>query len=466
MGVVRVSPGHDVSWPFGGLVLLLFLVAGCAAPEGPPNIIVIFADDLGYGDVGAYGHPTIRTPHLDQMALEGVRFTQFYAGASVCTPSRAALLTGRLPVRSGMASDGSRVLFPDSRYGLPASELTLAEVLREEGYATAALGKWHLGHRAAYLPTRHGFDIFFGIPYSNDMSPATNPRWDRAQGFPPLPLMRNEEIAEEEPDQRYLTPRLTAEATAFMEAHQDQPFFLYLAHPFPHVPLFASPDYAGTSAAGLYGDVIEELDGSVGEILAAVRRLGLERRTLVVFTSDNGPWLTRGVEGGSAGPLRDGKGTTWEGGLRVPAIAWWPGTIAPGVTTALASTLDLLPTAAQLAGATLPDTLVLDGLDLMPLLTGTQDAVRDTVFYYRGAQLWAVRQGPWKAHFTTQSAYVGDTPVTHDPPLLFHLEHDPAERLNVAAQHPEVAMRLQQLAAEHRAATPPTPSWLDAVDSP
>ncbi|MEM9663520.1 MAG: sulfatase [Bacteroidota bacterium] len=441
-------------------------MAGCAAPEEPPNIIVIFADDLGYGDVGAYGHPTIRTPHLDQMALEGVRFTQFYAGASVCTPSRAALLTGRLPVRSGMASDGSRVLFPDSRYGLPASELTLAEVLREEGYATAALGKWHLGHRAAYLPTRHGFDVFFGIPYSNDMSPATNPRWDRAQGFPPLPLMRNEEIAEEEPDQHYLTPRLTAEATAFMEAHQDQPFFLYLAHPFPHVPLFASPDYAGTSAAGLYGDVIEELDGSVGEILAAVRRLGLERRTLVVFTSDNGPWLTRGVEGGSAGPLRDGKGTTWEGGLRVPAIAWWPGTIAPGVTTALASTLDLLPTAAQLAGATLPDTLVLDGVDLMPLLTGTQDAVRDTVFYYRGAQLWAVRQGPWKVHFTTQSAYVGDIPVTHDPPLLFHLEHDPAERLNVAPQHPEVAMRLQQLAAEHRAATPPTPSWLDAVDSP
>ena len=276
-----------------------------------PNFIIIFADDLGYGDLGCYGHPTIHTPNLDRMAGQGMRFTQFYSAASVCTPSRAALLTGRLPIRSGMCSDSRRVLFPDSAEGLPQEEVTLAEALKAQGYATACIGKWHLGHHPEYLPTRHGFDTYFGIPYSNDMRPC--------------PLMRNEEVLEEPAEQATLTARYTEEAIGFIKAHRDEPFFLYFPHTFPHVPLFASDRFKGTSKRGLYGDVVEELDWSVGQVLKALEECDLGDRTLVVFTSDNGPWLTQSERGGSAGLLREGKGSTWEGGMREPAIAWWPG---------------------------------------------------------------------------------------------------------------------------------------------
>lgn len=440
------------------LLVAAMVMAGClprpdtAGPvyEGPPNIVIIFADDLGYGDLGSYGHPTIRTPHLDRMATEGMRFTQYYTGSPVCTPSRAALLTGRLPVRSGMGDDRIRVLFPPSDGGLPADEITIAEGLKERGYATAAIGKWHLGHRDEHLPTRHGFDEYFGIPYSNDMSPATN-AGARAQTYPPLPLMRDEAIIEEEPDQRYITRRFTEEAVTFIRAHRDEPFFLYVPHSMPHIPIFASDTFEGTSSRGLYGDVIEELDWSTGEILDVLREEDLAHKTLVVFTSDNGPWLTVHLAGGSAGLLHDGKGTTWEGGMRVPMIAWWPGQINPGgITQSLGTTMDLLPTAFGLAGVALPGDRVLDGVDLMPVLRDPSVSVRDAVYFYRGTRLFAVRKGPWKMHYITQSSYVGDSPLHHDPPALYHLDHDPSERFNMAADHPEVLAEIETMVSAHR----------------
>lgn len=407
-----------------------------------PNIVIIFTDDMGYGDAGVYGHPTIRTPNLDRMAEEGMKFTQFYTAASVCTPSRAGLLTGRLPVRSGMMSREFRVLFPFSAKGIPENEITIAEALKEQGYATAAVGKWHLGHETPYLPTDNGFDSYYGIPYSNDMD---NEAW------PPVPLMMDKQVIEAPADQTTLTKRYTEESLEFIQENRDQPFFLYLAHTFPHIPLFASGDFLGTSSRGLYGDVIEEIDWSTGAIMDGLIELGLEENTFVFFTSDNGPWLTEDQEGGSAGLLKDGKGTTWEGGMRVPALAWWPGTVQAGeVTQALGTTMDLFTTSLSLAGAEVPEDRIIDGVDLTPVLTGTADSVLDVIFYYRSEDLYAVRKGPWKAHFITQSAYVGDELVSHDPPELYHLEIDPSERFNVASEHPEIISEIMDLVEEHR----------------
>ena len=415
-----------------------------------PNIVILFADDLGYGDLSCFGHPTIHTRHLDQMAAEGMKLTQFYAGASVCTPSRAALLTGRLPIRRGMCGN-RRVLFPDSDKGLPASEITIAEALKEQGYATACIGKWHLGHLPEYLPTAHGFDEYFGIPYSNDMSPAHSEGAAR-QGWPPTPLIENTERIEEEPDQRLLTQRYTEKAVQFIEENKNQPFFLYLPYTMPHIPIFASAAFEGKSTRGLYGDVIQEIDWSVGEILSALKDNGLDKNTLVVFTSDNGPWLVMNEEGGSAGLLKDGKGTTWEGGMREPTIAWWPGIIPAGeVSQGIGTTMDLYTTALTLAGAEVPTDRIVDGVDLMPLLKGEVEKVRDLVFYYRNRELYAVRKGPWKAHFITQTAYVPDTEHTeHDPPLLFHLENDPSEKYNKAEEHPEVIADIMEEVRKHK----------------
>lgn len=469
------APPFRFCWNPLGILACVFLLSGCTPAsttqaDGPPNLVIIFADDLGYGDLGVYGHPTIRTPNLDRMAAEGMKFTQFYSAASVCTPSRAALLTGRLPVRNGMASDNRRVLFPDSKFGLPAEEITIAEALKERGYATAAIGKWHLGHLPPYLPTRNGFDTYYGIPYSNDMDRVKDGEWQEIFWEPKVeywnvPLMRDDEIIERPADQHTITKRYTEEAVQFIRTHKDEPFFIYLAHSLPHVPLFRAEAFADVSQRGLYGDVIEEIDWSVGQVLEALREEGLAENTLVFFTSDNGPWLVFDTHGGSAGLLHGGKGMTWEGGMRVPALAWWPGTIPAGtVNTAVTSTMDLFPTALSLAELSLPDDRVIDGRNLLPMLTGASNQeVREAYFFYRGTTLYAIRKGPWKAHFITEWEYTSDNQRTeHDPPRLYHLDHDPSEQYDVAEEHPEVIADILAEVERHRANLTIPPTQLDA----
>lgn len=440
-----------------------------AAAARRPNVVIFFCDDLGYGDLACFGHPTISTPNLDRMAREGQKWTSFYVAASVCTPSRAGLMTGRLPIRTGMCSDRRRVLFPNSAGGLQPDELTIAEVLKGAGYATACIGKWHLGHLPKYLPTRQGFDSYLGIPYSNDMDRAADSPRGREAFLQPkfeywnVPLVRNEEIVERPTDQNTITKRYTEEAVRFIRENESRPFFLYLPHTMSHVPLFASQAFKGKSLRGLFGDVVEELDWSMGQVLDTLCEVGLDRRTLVVFTSDNGPWLIFNELGGSAGCLRDGKGSTWEGGMREPTLFWWPGTIQPGVVRDVGSTLDLLPTCAKLAGAKLPDGLVLDGMDISPALLGTGPSPRDVMFFYRGTRLYAVRKGPFKAHFITQDAYGPGKPQSHDPPVLYHLGHDPSEKFDVAAQHPDVVAEIRKLADAHLAAMKPGEPQLEAT---
>jgi arylsulfatase A-like enzyme len=456
-----------------GLISLILLGAVAplderfAAAAERPNFVVIFADDLGYGDLGCYGHPTIRTPNLDRMAREGMRFTQFYSAAEVCTPSRAALLTGRLPPRSGMCSSKRRVLFPGSRGGLPADEITIAELLKGQGYATACIGKWHLGHLRDFLPPNHGFDYYFGIPYSNDMDRVQSSPMGRAAFLAPkieywnVPLMRNLEEIERPANQHMITRRYADEAARFIREHKEQPFFLYLPHTMPHVPLFASDEFDGKSRRGLFGDVVEELDKAVGTVLQTLREEKLAEKTLVFFTSDNGPWLTQGEQGGSAGLLRDGKGSTWEGGMREPAIAWRPGSVPAGVVSAeLGSTLDFLPTFCALAGVDAPKDRVLDGYDLTAALAGGKSP-RKEMYYYRAYELMAARLGPWKAHFQTQTGYGQAQAETHDRPLLFNLEIDPGESFNVAGKHPDVLREIQPLVEKHRAGMKAAQSQLE-----
>ena len=420
-----------------------------------PNVLVIFCDDLGYGDLGTFGHPTIRTPNLDRMAAEGQKWTSFYAAASVCTPSRAGLMTGRLPVRSGMCSDRRRVLFPDSAGGLPQSEITIARAVKEVGYKTACFGKWHLGHLPQYLPTSHGFDTYFGIPYSNDMdklkSLSIEQQMDPKVEDYNVPLLRNEEEIERPADQHTITKRYSEEAIKFIKRNKEHPWFVYLAHTMVHIPLFASEKFRGASTRGLFGDTVEEIDAGIGNILKALQETGQDKNTMIVFTSDNGPWLPFREHSGSAGLLREGKGTTWEGGMREPTIFYWPGKIKPAIITDIGSTLDLFATIATIAGARIPDDREMDSYNLAPALFEKEKSPRQEMFYYRGQTLFAVRKGSYKAHYITMSEYTKDNNrQEHDPPLLFNLDHDPGENYECSAKHPDVLADIQRLVNEHK----------------
>ena len=432
------------------VILLIFsLYPAVAQNDQSPNVIIIFTDDLGYGDLGVYGHPTIKTPHLDRMAQEGTKFTQFYVAASVCTPSRAAILTGKYPIRTGMVEGiiPGRVLFPNSNTGLAQSHVTIAEVLKQNSYATKAVGKWHLGHLPEYLPINQGFDEYYGIPYSNDMDYVTggekkSPYWN-------VPLMRDTKIIERPAEQTTLTKRYTEESIKFIEKNREKLFFLYLAHTMPHIPLFASDDFTGKSRRGLYGDVVEEIDWSVGKILNTLKELDLDENTLVIFTSDNGPWLVQDEDGGSAGLLREGKGTTWEGGMRVPMLAWWPGKIpANRVSEDLFTSLDVLPTIAKLTKSPMPEEDI-DGIDMSSVLFERKPSEREFFAFYRGDKLFAIRYGPWKAHFITQTAYPAGPLKRHSPPLLYHLEKDPSEKYNVSEDNPEIIGKIEELRKAH-----------------
>jgi len=435
---------------------------------GKPNFVLIFVDDLGYGDLGCYGHPTIKTPNIDKMAAEGQRWTSFYTAANVSSPSRAALLTGRLPVRNGMDTNKRRVFFPDSKGGLPQSEITIAGLLKEVGYKSACVGKWHLGHLPQYLPGEHGFDYFFGLPYSNDMDPATDMGHNKACMDPRseyfnVPLMKGDQIIERPADQTALTKRYTEEAVRFINENNDSPFFLYLAHTMPHVPLFVSDEFKGKSQRGLYGDVISELDWSIGKILSALSDNGLDKNTLVVFTSDNGPWVIMKEMGGSSGLLYGAKGSSYEGGMRVPAIFYWPGSLEPEVVTdKFASTLDILPTFADLAGVSLPGDRIYDGYSISNTHLHPDANSRDEMFFYHGLELFAVRKGDFKLYFykNNPDGYPQRL-VKLDKPELFNIQKDPSERFNIIDSYPRIVQEIKLLVENHQSELEPVESQLD-----
>jgi arylsulfatase len=455
--------------------LAVFLLVGLFAPahaaEMPrPNVVIIFCDDLGYGDIGCFGAQGYATPNLDRMAAEGVRLTRFYVAQAVCSASRAALLTGCYPNRIGIQG----ALGPRSEVGISDDETTLAEIARQRDYATGIFGKWHLGHHPRFLPVRHGFDEYFGLPYSNDMWPyhpgfAHLPPGERERrGFPKLPMIENDQVVDAEvtaDEQRQLTTQYTERAVRFIERNRERPFLLYVAHSMPHVPLYVSDKHQGKTARGLFGDVIAEIDWSVGEILTALAKHGLDGRTLVIFTADNGPWLSYGDHCGSAGPLREGKGTSWEGGVREPFIARFPGQVPAGsVCNEPAMTIDLLPTIAGLIGAKLPQHKI-DGLDIWPLLAGQPGAKSPhevLYFYYADNELQAVMSGPMKLYlphtYRTLAGRAGGRegrPVEYEQrtlerPELYDVVADIGEQQNIADSHPEVVKRLLALAEEAR----------------
>jgi arylsulfatase A len=436
-----------------------------------PNLVIIFCDDLGYADVGCFGAKGYKTPNLDRMAREGIRFTRFYDAQPVCSASRAALMTGCYPSRVGIQG----ALAPNAKIGLSSNEMTFAEMVKQSGYATAIFGKWHIGHHPQFLPTRHGFDEYFGLPYSNDMWPwqpdfLNLPPEERKRrpGYPELPMIEGERVvipSVTPEDQTQLTTWYTERAVKFIEKNKDRPFFLYVPHSMPHVPLHVSDKFKGKTARGLFGDVIEEIDWSVGQILGALKKCKLGESTLVIFTSDNGPWLCYGNHAGSALPLREGKGTCWDGGVRVPFIARWPGKIPKGsVCKEPAMTIDLLPTFARLIGAELPKHKI-DGLDIWPLLSGDRKAKNPHEsywFWYGNNNLEAVMSGKWKLQLPHTYRTLGGQPAGRDgvpapyqmrkieKAELYDLDNDISETTDLADKHPDVVKRLEAYAEQAR----------------
>ena len=425
------------------VVLLAPSAVASAEPAKKPNVVIIFVDDLGYADIGPFGATQQKTPHLDRMAAEGMKLTSFYA-APVCSVSRAQMLTGCYGVRVSVPG----VYFPAGPQGLNPKEVTLAERLKDLGYATQCVGKWHLGDQPEFLPTRQGFDHYLGIPYSNDMQKKSKETGERV-----VPLLRDDKVEELLTDEKQsrIVERYTEEAVKFITANKDRPFFLYLPHTAVHTPIHAGETFRGKSANGRFGDWVEEVDGSVGRVLDTLRELKLAENTLVVFTSDNGPWLVKGADGGSAKPLRGGKGSTWEGGVRVPTVAWWPGKIAPNSTRdVVAGTIDLLPTCVAVAGGTVPAEPVIDGRDLSPVLFGTStESPREAHYYFSGYNLQAVRQGRWKLAIAPQADAADKTTAeaSKTNPRLYDLDADIGETTNLADKHPAVVEKLTKLAA-------------------
>ena len=444
--------------PFFATVLAFgYLTASLSAAAGAarlPNVVIVFCDDLAYADVGCFGAKGYKTPNIDRLAKRGIRFTDFYVAQAVCSASRAALLTGCYPNRVGILG----ALGPNAKIGLNTNEVTLARLLKERGYTTAIYGKWHLGRPAPLLPPAHGFDDYFGLPYSNDMWPK-HPTG--GTNYPLLPLLAGTNVVELMPDQRRLTTEYTQRAVKFIASNREKPFFLYLAHNMPHVPLHVSAKFAGKTKRGLFGDVIEEIDWSVGEVVKALEQQKLEKDTLFIFASDNGPWLSYGDHAGSAAPLREGKGTSFDGGTRVPFIASWPGRIPKGaVCREPAMTIDLLPTIAHLVSAPLPSRKI-DGLDIWPLLSGVRGAKspHDAYWFYWGNELHGIRSGEWKLHLPHDYIHP-NPPGSGGKPgkmetrkigeALFNLGRDPRETNDVSAQHPKIVKRLRAEAEKAR----------------
>ncbi len=444
-------------------ILLIICFFSCAEKntkkendiERPPNVVLIFTDDQGYQDVGVFGSPNIETPNLDQMASEGVKLTSYYSAQAVCSASRAGILTGCYPNRIGIHN----ALGPDNTHGINASETTLAEMLKEQGYATAIYGKWHLGHHPMFFPTRHGFDEWFGIPYSNDMWPY-HPQQGPIFNFPDLHLYENETVIDTLTEQSQLTTQITQRSVDFIKRNRDNPFFLYVPHPQPHVPLFVSDKFKGKSERGLYGDVIMEIDWSVGQIMKALKENGLEENTIVIFTSDNGPWLSYGNHAGSALPLREGKGTAWEGGQREPFIMKYPKRLKANQEIDVpVMAIDILPTIAALTGAELPEQII-DGKDVWSILSGERNKpVQEAYFfYYRVNELFGVRYGKWKLYFPHRYRTMdGQEPGKDGQPGEYHMidmeeielydvVKDIGETKNVASEYPEVVEKIKLLA--------------------
>ena len=437
---------------FALVVLIGLFYSGSVLPladGGKPNFVVIFIDDMGYGDIGPFGSKLNSTPHLDEMCVEGMKLTSFYA-APVCSASRAQLLTGSYAPRVSVPG----VFFPAGRLGLNPNEETVADYLSRLGYATTCIGKWHLGDQREFLPTRQGFDHYFGIPYSNDMQ-----RVSIVEGQRVVPLMRDEQVADllDDEGQRRVTREYTQEALKFISEHKHEPFFLYMPHTAMHVPLFPHEDFKGKSGNGAYGDWVQEVDWSVGQVLSALKQNGLDKNTLVLFTSDNGPWASKGAAGGVSGPLRGSKGGTLEGGVREPTIAWWPGTIQAGShCDAIAGTTDILPTLVAMAGGEVRPDIKIDGKDISGILLGkTTDSPHQAWHYFKGNTLEAVRSGPWKLALKPQSLGMGIREKPADLLVkevrLYNLDEEIGELTNVADQHPDVVARLQRMADERLA---------------